>query len=236
MRKCIISTFITLLAFVSTTKAQGFYLNVGYQIGNLGKGANSLKNEVFYMNNVKYSDLSNPISYPGFVHGIDVELMAGKLEPKSIYFFWNWSNSHVVARGTAIDPALSNEMDIAIKYRINNLTLTTFGFKISDWLGIAYSPIDIGKLKVLYKNSGEEDAHSYIDFYNVEKGILSDYTIYGSTYYLDFFLKKRLRIHLSYYKSWGGIDLRDKEDIETVHYYNADRFHVSLAYMLRLNK
>jgi len=236
MRKNLITTTLFLLVFTSLIKAQGLYLNVGYQIGNLGKGANSMKNEVFYMNNVKYPGLGEPISYPGFVHGVDVELMAGKLEPKSLYFFWNWSNTHLVAEGSGTDISTAKEMDIALKYRMNNFTITAFGFRITDWLGIAYSPVDIGRLKVFYKNSIEEGAESYIDYYDVEKGFLSDYTIYGSSYYLDLFLKNRLRARISYYKSWEGIDLRDREDIYTVHYYNADRFHFSLAYMIRLSR
>jgi len=236
MKKKLSSIFLFLFISIYILNAQDLYLNIGYQAGNLGKGANSLKNEVFYMNNVKYPELNDPISYPGFVHGIDIELMLGKLEPETVYFFWNWSNSHLIAKGNGTDQISAQNMDIAMKYRMNNLTLTAFGFKITDWLGIAYSPVDVGKLKVLYKNSGEEGSESYIDFYNVEKGFLSDYTIYGSSYYLDLFLKNRLRARFSYYKSWSGIDLRDREDVTTVHYYNADRFHFSLAYMLRLSK
>lgn len=218
-----------------STISQENSINLGLQLGNLGNGANSLKNEVYFMNNVRYPNLASPISIPNYLYGFNVEFMHFLRESDRVYFFINWSNLHLTAKGEGVDSKTNQEVAFNLKYRHNNLNLIGFGVKPLKWLGIGYSPVDIGKLKVLHKNKiNNEQPSKYDDFYNVEKGLLSDYTIYGSSYYLDFFIK-RLIIRLGYYHSYEGIGLRDMEDILTQHHYNANRFTFSIKYMLKLS-
>lgn len=230
------SKFIFLLLIFFFVKreffAQSPYFTVGYQIGQLGNGVNSLRNEIEFMNRVTYPNLTSPLKMSPFVSGLNLGLILQDDEDKSFYFFWNWSNNRVVAHGNGTFN--NQEMKHSFKYRHNYFNIFGIGYKIKKWIGIGYSPVDLGHLKVLYKNSTIEKAHSYTDYYNVEKGILSDYNIYGSSYYLDFFLKDRLRIRFSYYRSYNGVELRDQEDIRTVKAYNANRFNMSLNYMFKL--
>ncbi len=225
---------ILFVVLYSSVYSQETYFNIGYQIGNLGKGVNNMRNEIAYKNALTYPNLSTPISHLDFVHGLNLEIMRSKMEAKSFYLFWNWSNFHLIAKGKGIDPITNADMDIAMKYRHNKITVTGFGFQINNWFGIGYSPVDIGKLVVYYKNSADPLFEKYEDFYDVEKGFLSDYTIYGSSYYLDFFLKNKLRARVGYYKSWSGINLRDRNEITTQNYYGADRFSLSLSYLLQI--
>lgn len=226
----VVSIFVFSL-FSATCFAQSSYFNIGFNVGNLGNGANSLKNEITLYNRVKYEGSDNPIEMPSFVRGLNFDFQLGGEDAKSFYVFWNWSNRHVIAKGSGIDPLNLQNVDFSFKYRHNNLNLAAFGFKFTDNFGIAYSPVDIGKLKVFLKtNDG-----SYDEFYNVDKGLLSSYTMYGSSYYLDFFIKNKINIRLGYYKSWGGVDLRDQEDVLTVHHYNANRFTLAINYKIGLN-
>ena len=228
--------FPLLFVFLYTSiNSQETYLNFGYQIGNLGKGVNNMRNEIAYQNTLTYPNLTNPINHLDFVHGFNFEILRSPMEAKSFYFFWNWSNFHLIAKGNGVDPVSNSEMDIALKYRHNKISVTGCGFQFNDWFGIGYSPVDIGKLIVYYKNSADPLFQKYKDLYDVEKGFLSDYTIYGSSYYLDFFLKNKLRARVGYYKSWSGIKLRDRNEITTEYYYGADRFSLSLSYLIQIN-
>ena len=220
---------------VATAHAQDRYLNVGYHFGNLGNGVNSFKNEVYALNSYVLPNVSKSLKYPNFTRGINVEFLMGNLDAKSFYFCWNWSNNHVIASGKGVN-ATGGGYDYSLKYRHNNFTITTFGYKINNWLGLAYSPVDIGKLKVLYKNSDDPETKKYDEFYNNLNLGFSDYTIYGASYYLDLFLKNRVKARLSYYRSYGGVAFTDKDNILTSHYYNANRLNFNLIYQFNLSK
>jgi hypothetical protein len=66
--------------------------------------------------------------------------------------------------------------------------------------------------------------------------LLSSYTVYGYSFYLDLILQNRFRIRATWYRSRGGVSLQDRNDPEVYYHYNPNNFSVSLCYMLHLKR
>ncbi|HPI10248.1 MAG TPA: hypothetical protein PLK63_04375 [Catalimonadaceae bacterium] len=217
-------------------RAQEYDLLLGYGAGQFGRGVNNFKNEIYRLNHFKYSDLKDPVESPGFFHGVDIGFMARMEEKSRFYYTANWTNKHMVANGSGTDSKSGNSMDISFKIRHNNFSCLAFGYRIKPWLGIAFSPVDFGTVKVFYKNSSDDDFKSYKPFYNVETGILSGYSVYGYSLYLDLILQNRFRVRAAWYRSRGGVSLRDRNDPLVSYHYNPNNISVSLCYMLHLKR
>jgi hypothetical protein len=202
----------------------------GYGIGTFGRGMNNIENEIYRFNHFKFPGIKSEMNTPSFFHGFDFGLLIRLDDEDRFYFSWDWTNKHMVSSGSGIHTN-GKDMDLSLKVRHNNLNICAFGYRFKPWIGVAYSPMDFGNIKVLYKNSAEDGYSSYKDFYNVEKGLLSDYTVYGYSLYLDLFLKDRFRFRVHWYRTYNGVGLRDKDNILKSNHYNPENLSFSLCYM-----
>jgi hypothetical protein len=227
--------WLILIAVPFNMLAQEYDLLIGYGLGRFGNGMNNFKSEIYRFSEITYPALKNKMGTPSFFHGLDLGFMARMDESDRFYYTANWTNKHMISNGSGVDPNSGNDMDLSLKVRHNNLSLLGFGFRFKPWLGIAFSPVDFGNIKVLYKNSTEDKYKSYNHFYNVEKGFFSSYRVYGYSFYLDLMLK-RFRFRATWYRGRGGTSLRDRNNITTAYHYNPNNLSFSVCYLIHLKK
>lgn len=208
------------------------HFGFGYHIGNMGNGVNSYKNEVYYLNHYRYQKFSEPIKYFHLSKGWDFEICIGDLKPKSFYVFWNWRTNSIVAKGSGLDTLTNTDIKYKLKYRHYSLNLGGFGYKVNKWLGVFYSPVEIGNVKVLEKNS--TDLKRYTNYYNKgsSDGFIRTIAFANFSFGADVFIKEKFKLRLSYIKNYNGTTYFNKKDPTIQYYYNANRFNLSLIFYL----
>jgi hypothetical protein len=226
-----VSFFLLLVFSPLWAFGDGWKFFVGYGLSRFGSGMHNFDNEIYRLGNLSYPNLTDKPQNPGMAHGAQVGFGYFMDPEDRFYITWDWTNRHMVAKGGGKQSSSGTSVDYRLKIRHNNFSLATVGFRLKPWIGLAFAPVEIGTLKVLYKNNVEEGFDRYNDYYNVEKGLLSDYTTYGYSVSLDFFLSK-FRLRAQVYRSWNQVGLRSRKDIQIEYKYNATQASLSLAYML----
>jgi hypothetical protein len=181
---------------------------------------NEFRNEIHYLNEVTYPNHTEALQAGNWVKGLNIGYQVGADDPREPYFFMNWSNEHVVAKGNL------NNADYFLKYRHNNFDIIGLGYRLSEHLGIAICPASIGCIKI-FKKEGEE---KYDYFYNVNRGILGSYTTFGGSVHLDFIITNKIWLRTGYYFDYAPVGLRSLDLAE--HAYGASRFSFQLNYLM----
>lgn len=216
--------YFTILFFLASLWANAaIYIVPGYGFAYHTRGLENLQSTFYSLNQSTFKSSQDQLKFSPYSKGLSFELYFGKYESKSLYGFILWENRN--AKFSATD---ASNTTFKLKHRINNLSLFAFGYRFNKHLGIAISPVDIGNLKILSKTG----ADSYDDHYNVEKGLLSDYTIYGSSVHIDAYLTENIRLRVSGYACRNYIHLTRKNDPLTSDEYGSNRISVSFAYLI----
>jgi len=225
---------ILFLAFLFSLslEAQEYRVNVGFGMGDIGPGLNAFKEEINYHNKILYPNSLRPIDTPLAVRGISVDFMVGSLQPNSLYFFWNWNNKHVVTDGVLTNPDTGKTFRIAFKYRHNTMNLGAIGYRFKGNFSLAFSPFDVGYLKVFSKRSPKK----YAEIYDVDNHILSDHFTFGCSAYLEYVLFKQVNIRAGYYYTYSDKVFYDKENPTRKLIYTPSQFSVTVQYMLALTE
>lgn len=225
---------IFLIFGISTINFAQLYYSVGYTAGKFTTGLPNIRNTIYQYNNIDFPNLDNKFNYTNLPHGVCFEI---GLHSSKYYYFFRWSNMHINTRGKGLNPTSPSEnLDIKIKVRFNQLSPFNFGLMLNKKIGIAYSPIDLANFKVLYKsnvnynNNNKYKANTWLDFYDVTKGMLSSYFTAGTTLYLDYFATKNIHFRLIYYNDWFGENL----GVQPQYRYRANNVSINLTY--RFNK
>lgn len=229
MRPFLLSLVVCLLLSGHLKAGDNWKFHLGYGLGRFGNGMNNLQSEIYRLNYLKSGRLASPGEIPNLGHGFRVGLGYYMKPEDRFYFTFEWTNLHLVVSGKGPSTGGSNT-EYSVKARFNNLNLVAMGYRVKPWLGIAVSPVDIGACKILIKDpENPEIGKNYQDFYNVEKGLLSDYTVYGSSVFADWFLHRKLRLRAQWYAAWAPVTLRSKNDITTEFSYRPSNLSLSLS-------
>ena len=222
---------IWLIFIINTVSAQSYFA-VGYSAGKFTTGLPNMRNTIYHFNTIDYKDFDNKFTFINLPHGITWEW---GIKGKKAYYFIKWSNLHIKSIGSGPNPANTSEnLELKIKVRLNQLSPFNFGLLITDNIGVAFSPVDLADFKVLYKSNvdlnGNSKANKWNDFYDVNKGLLSSYFTAGSTFYLDVDASKSLHFRLAYYIDWFG------EDLGVLPSYRYRANNINLSMLFRINR
>lgn len=193
---------------------------IGYGFGNWGNSLNEFRNEIHYLNEITYPNHTESLQAGKWVKGVSFGYQVGGDEIAKPYFFMTWNNEHLIARGNL------NNADYALKYRHNNFDVCGLGYRLSKHIGVAICPASIGTIKI-FKKEGDGEWNA---FYDVRKGLLSNYVTFGGSLHLDYIVTNKIWIRTGYYFDYAPVTLRDASLTE--HAYGAARFTVQLNYLL----
>jgi hypothetical protein len=200
-------------------------LNLGYGIGSIGSGVHELENEIAYFNWITHPDISNPVNLKPITQGITLEYMLGDKEAKSIYVVWYWTNRHVKATGSGTDSLTQQAYSKSYLYRHNSFSCGGLGIQLTDKIGIMYSPVEIGTIRIKQKDGDTR----FEDLYPNTIGFFNNLT-YGSTYAIDLTLHDHFYARMGYYGSWAPTSYIGTDLIS--HNFNASRFFLNLTFMI----
>lgn len=226
--------FILTLLLISLQAGAQAYFAIGYKGGAFTTGLPNMRNTLYEYNNNRFPDFDNKFNFHNIPHGLDLELGLGG---NKFFYFLNLSSMKIVSRGSGMEPSVSTEkIDVKFKMRLNQFGFFNFGYHLNNHFDVAISILDIGSFKILYKSN--VDAHisygnkifspnKWLDLYDVNKGLLSSYTCYGTTFYLTYNTTKNIRLRIAYYKDWFGENM-------TGYRYLASNVNATVSY--RINK
>jgi len=219
------------LAFDAVRAQEGVRFGMGYNGGFYFQQLKNLQVEAFVMNEIEHPYWDRPLDISPYFHGLTFDL---HLEDEKWGLFWYWKNHHMIYEAGGVDPVSGFDEELKLKVRLN--TFGVLGFEaIAERFRIGVS-LDVGAAKIFrqYAYSGNEDP-AYELFYEKSGGLLSPYSVYGHSVFLQYNLLKPLRLQVHWFHDWFGIDPMDSDD-GTSYYYRFSNLSVGLLFDLGNNK
>lgn len=222
---------LLVLAANSPLMAQGYWA-IGYQGAWYSSGLPNLQSQIYRYNRVVYPGLSDPFEYSNFNHGLAVEY--GVRTDKKWYFFTGWNNKHYITHGegTYTVQTGSKETNQDIKVRQNLFHTFAFGYRVNKLIGIGTSPFDISVFKILYRDTKAESGDKWEHLHQGNKGLFSQNSSFGNTFFVDMYAGSRVRLRAAYYLDYFQVDL----GIAPSYAYRINNFQVQASLLIGKKK